>query len=100
MTCRMALHGMRTTSACSLRASCGRHCTKLRYRQAPCRPQMSSTSSRRRQSPAVLAKLCFAASLLLSLSACSSLAWYKDAIGGQLYILTQREKIDTLLADP
>ena len=44
------------------------------------------------------ALIAVAASLLLS--ACDTLGYYSQAVSGQLYILTHRQKIDRLLNDP
>lgn len=45
-------------------------------------------------------KRLLAASTVLVLGACSALSYYGQAVSGQLYILTHRQKIDAILEDP
>jgi predicted aminopeptidase len=45
-------------------------------------------------------KRVFVASTVLVLGACSALSYYGQAVSGQLYILTHRQKIDAMLEDP
>jgi predicted aminopeptidase len=47
-----------------------------------------------------LSRLLYVLTASLLLTACDTLGYYGQAVSGQLYILTHRQKIDTLLADP
>ena len=44
--------------------------------------------------------ICVTVLLIAGIGGCNSLGYYRQAISGQLYILTHRERIDLLLDDP
>ena len=44
--------------------------------------------------------ICVTVLLLVGIGGCNSLGYYRQAISGQLYILTHRQRIDMLLDDP